>query len=367
MQHEPDRSIHEDASVPTVGPPRPCRLRITLSSNPNAALDPLRRTRGNQANRKKHSVTQASLKSVLPTAGIWAVLAVGTLCAAVAIPAFRDVENISNIARQSAVLGILAIGQTFVIVAGMVDLSVGMAAGLVVVLTCALGGGDPAAAAPLAGAMLAGGIALGLWNGYLIQRLRVHSVIFTFGMLSILQGVILTYSDISIGTPPPQLSDVANGSVLGIPAAALVLALAALAGHAVLVRTRFGHHLMAAGGSALSAERSGVNVRRVRTLAFALSGASAGVAGLLLAGRLGTGYPLAGATLELDAVVAVVLGGTSLAGGRGSIPNSVAGVLLLTLISNVLNLLGISSFVQIFIKGATVVLAMLANQIGQDR
>ncbi len=130
--------------------------------------------------------------------------------------------------------------------------------------------------------------------------------------------MILTYSDISVGTPPPQFAGVANGSVMGIPTAALVLALAALGAHTLLARTRFGHHLMAAGGSPQSAERSGVDVRRVRTLAFALSGASAGAAGLLLAGRLGTGYPLAGATLELDAVVAVVLGGTSLAGGAAA-------------------------------------------------
>ncbi len=132
--------------------------------------------------------TLAPPKPTFPAAAIWVVLAVGSLCAALAIPAFRDVENIANIARQSAILGLLAIGQTFVIVAGMVDLSVGMAAGLVVVLTCALAGGDPSAAAPLAAAALAGGVALGLLNGTLIQRLRVHSVIVTFGMLSVLQG-----------------------------------------------------------------------------------------------------------------------------------------------------------------------------------
>lgn len=309
----------------------------------------------------------ASIRLKPSGSGIWLVLAGASLVSALTIPAFREFENFANIIKQSAILGVLAVGQTFVIIAGMVDLSIGMATGLVVVLTCSLSNGDSTATLLVAPLMIAGGLALGLWNGYLIQRFRVHSVIFTFGMLSILQGLIFTYSDISVGSASRSLSHLANGDLFGVPVAALILGVVVAGAHVLLSRTRFGYHLMAAGGNAQSAERSGVDVERVRILAFMLAGASAGLAGLLLAGRLGTGYPMAGANLELDAVVAVVLGGTALAGGRGSIVNSVGGVLLLTLISNILNLLGISSFVQIFLKGAIVVLAMLINEMGRGQ
>lgn len=299
--------------------------------------------------------------------GIWFIFLLVVVVASVTIPDFRDVDNLTNILKQAGVLGILAIGQTFVIVAGLVDLSVGMAAGLVVVMTCAITDGSGTWAAPVILLMLAGGLCLGGLNGYLIERLKVHSVIFTFGMLSILQGLIFTYTDSTVGSAPTALKSLANDQFLGIPNSAILLAVVSLFAHCLLTHSRFGYHLMAAGGSPQSAARAGVNVFRLRVWAFALSGLCAALAGLLLAGRLGTGYPLAGSGLELDAVVAVVLGGTALMGGRGSVLNSVGGVLTLTVISNALNLLEISSFVQMFLKGAIVVLAILANRARQTQ
>ena len=296
------------------------------------------------------------------TAGIWILLAAAVALASLTIPAFRDPANFANLLRQSSVLGILAVGQTFVIAAGMIDLSVGMLAGLVVVLTCWMLNGDALLTLPVDALMLALGAGVGLVNGVLVNRLRLHPLILTFGMLSVLQGIIFTFTDRSIGRASEPLQALANDSLLGLPLSGLLLLIVLAAAHVLFARTRFGYHLVAAGGNAESARRAGIDVEAVRLACFALSGLSAGLAGLLLAGRLGTGYPLAGSGLELDAIVAVVLGGTALAGGRGSVLRSVAGVLALTIISNVLNLLEVSAFVQQFCKGAIVVVAILVNQ-----
>ena len=142
-----------------------------------------------------------------------------------------------------------------------------------------------------------------------------------------------------------------------------MLLVVALIAHLLLTHTRFGLRLFATGSDAESARRAGVDVARVRLIAFVLSAIGAILGGLLIAGRLGTGYPNAGSGFELDAIVAVVLGGASLAGGRGSIAGTVAAAVLLGVISNVLNLLEVSSFVQTFVKGLIVVAAILAMRL----
>lgn len=294
--------------------------------------------------------------------GIFVLLGAGLLVAALAIPAFRDPANLANVVRQAGVLGILAIGQTFVITAGMIDLSVGMIAGLVVVLSSVMINGEAAMTLPVVALMLLVGAGIGLFNGVLLNTLRLHPLILTFGMLSVLQGAIFTFTDKSVGRTSEPLSLLANSGLFGVPYTAVLLLAVAALGHLLFSRTAFGYHLVAAGGNPESARRSGINVERIRLIVFVISGATAALAGLLLAGRLGTGYPLAGNGLELDAIVAVVLGGTLLSGGRGSVWRSLAGVFMLAIISNILNLLGVSAFVQMFIKGVIVILAILLNQ-----
>jgi ribose transport system permease protein len=293
---------------------------------------------------------------------IWLLLGLGALAAALFVPAFRDPENLANVLRQAAVLGVLAIGQTFVITAGMIDLSIGQIAGLVVVLSSAMINGDTAMTLPVVLLMIGVGAGIGLVNGILLNTLRLHPLILTLGMMSVLQGAIFTYTDRSIGRTSDLLTALANGSFLGMPMSAIALALLVGVGHLALTRTRFGYHLVAAGGSPESARRAGISVARIRLAVFVVSGVTAALAGLLLAGRLGTGYPLAGNGLELDAIVAVVLGGTALSGGRGSVIRSIGGVLLLACISNLLNLLEVSAYLQTFIKGLIVILAILINQ-----
>jgi ribose/xylose/arabinose/galactoside ABC-type transport system permease subunit len=294
--------------------------------------------------------------------GIYLLLAALAVFAAVATPEFLRAENLVNVVNQSAALALLAIGQTFVIAAGLIDLSVGQLLGLVAVIICDFMGGAPGQAAPAIAIALALGLGIGLANGLLNNWLRIHPLILTFGMLSVLQGAIFSYTDKSVGQASPGILWLANGTVGGVPFALLLVGAVALGAHYLLQGTRFGLHLRATGASEESARRAGIRVRRIALAAYLISGLSAGAAGIIVAGRLGTGYPNAGGGFELDAIVAVVLGGTSFAGGRGTIAGTLAAVLVLGLISNLLNLMEISAFVQMTVKGAIVVAAILVNQ-----
>lgn len=294
--------------------------------------------------------------------GIIVLLGLTVLFAIIFVPEFGTINNLTNIAIQSAPLAILAIGQTVVIIAGLIDLSVGMLLGLIVVIAADImqGQSSMTVVAILAALGLGGGV--GMINGLLNNLLRIHPLILTFGMLSILQGLIFVYTDRSVGQTSPEFSWMANGTVLGVPFAIILLIFVAVLVSFLLHRTRLGAHIFAVGGGEEQARRAGILTGRVKVWAFIFSGLSAGVAGMLVAGRLGTGYPNAGVGYELDAIVAVVLGGTSLAGGRGSILGTIAAVFVLGVASNILNLMEISSFVQIFVKGLIVVIAILLNQ-----
>ncbi|HEY2558149.1 MAG TPA: ABC transporter permease [Caldimonas sp.] len=295
-------------------------------------------------------------------AGIYGLLVAGVVLSTLFVPGFATPTNLGNVITQSAALGFVAIGQTFVIAAGLIDLSVGQLLGLSVVLTCALTDGRAELLLPVALAMVALGAAVGSAHGWMVNRLRLEPLILTFGTLSILQGAIFTYTDRSVGRAPDALRWIANERVLGWPVAGLLLVGVGVLAHGLLRHTRFGLRLLATGDDAESARRAGVNVARVRWGAFMLSGIGATAGGLLVAGRLGTGYPNAGQGFELDAIVAAVLGGTSLAGGRASIVGTIGAVLLLGLIANVLNLLEVSAFVQTLAKGIIVVGAILATR-----
>ena len=295
-------------------------------------------------------------------AGIYGLLVVGVALSVLFVPGFATPTNLGNVITQSAALGFVAIGQTFVIAAGLIDLSVGQLLGLSVVLACALTDGRAELLLPVALAMIALGATVGLAHGWMVNRLRLEPLILTFGTLSILQGAIFTYTDRSVGRAPEALLWIANERVLGWPVAGLLLVAVGVLAHGLLRRTRFGLRLLATGDDAESARRAGVDIGRVRLGAFVLSGIGATAGGLLVAGRIGTGYPNAGQGFELDAIVAVVLGGTSLAGGRASIVGTIGAVLLLGLIGNVLNLLEVSAFVQTLAKGIIVVAAILATR-----
>jgi ribose/xylose/arabinose/galactoside ABC-type transport system permease subunit len=295
------------------------------------------------------------------------VLLLAVLAAVIGVPDFSTGENLGNVVTQSAALGVLAIGQTFVILCGLIDLSVGQLLGLIVVLGCDLASGRPEWFVAAGALALGLGAACGAVTGLLNNWLRIHPLILTFGLLSVLQGIIFLYTDRSIGQAPPQFVWLANARLGGLPAAAVVLLLLGAAAHLLLTRTAIGRHVYAVGGNEENARRAGINTSGVKLFAFVMSGLGAGLAAVLVAGRLGTGFPNAGTGYELDAIVAVVLGGTSLAGGAGSVIGTVAAAFVLGLVNNSLNLLQISSFVQILVKGLIVIGAILLNQPVGDR
>jgi len=296
------------------------------------------------------------------SAGIWGLLVASVVLAALLVPGFATPTNLGNVVTQSAALGFVAIGQTFVIAAGLIDLSVGQLVGLSVVLMCALADGRGELLLPVALGILALGALVGTVHGWLLNKLSLEPLILTFGSLSILQGVIFTYTDRSVGRAPEALRWIANERLLGFPVAGLLLVALGLLAHGLLRHTRFGLRLLATGDDGESARRAGVPVMGIRWGAFVLSGVGAALGGLLVAGRLGTGYPNAGQGFELDAIVAAVLGGTSLAGGRASIVGTLGAVLVLGVIANVLNLLEVSAFVQTLAKGLIVVAAILVTR-----
>ena len=301
-------------------------------------------------------------RSLFRRAGIYALLATVSALALIFVPGFAAPGNLANVITQSTALGLVAIGQTFVIIGGLIDLSAGQLLGLAVVLSCAFAEGRPDATLPIVFAVVALGAAVGVMHGWLCNWLRIEPLILTFGTSSILQGSIFAFTDRSVGRAPDELVWLVNTRVLGLPVAGFALLALALCAHMLLTRTRFGLHLVATGSDAPSTRRAGVDVERVRVLAFVLSGIGATLGGFVIAGRLGTGYPNAGQGFELDAIVAVVLGGASLAGGRGAIAGTVAAALLLGVVSNVLNLLEVSAFVQTLAKGLIVVAAIVATR-----
>jgi ribose/xylose/arabinose/galactoside ABC-type transport system permease subunit len=291
--------------------------------------------------------------------GIWVALATVILAAAVSAPNFLSAANIHDLMSAMAVLGIVSVGQTVVILSGGIDLSVGMLMGLVTVLTNGIMNGDPALAWPMVALGVAIGLAAGFANGALLILTRIDPLILTFGMLSILTGAIFVYTDRTVGSAPGNFRQIAERSLGPFPVLFLVMASVALVAWVVLTRTRFGRYIYAIGGSEEHARRAGIAVGRMKVAIYTISGLYAGVAGVGLAARIGSGYTLAGQGFELDSIVAVVLGGTSLAGGRGGVIGTLGSVLFLTILGNGLNLAGISPYAQQVVKGLVVVAAVV--------
>jgi ribose transport system permease protein len=305
------------------------------------------------------SARRAYSFNLLVDCGIWAALGTAILAAAVRAPHFLSAANVHDLMSAMAVLGIVSVGQTVVILSGGIDLSVGMLMGLVTVVTNGIMNGDPALAWPMVALGMAIGIAVGLANGGLLILTRIDPLILTFGMLSILTGVIFVYTDRTVGSAPNNFRQIAEGALGPFPNLFLIMVAVALVAWVVLTRTRFGRYVYAIGGSEEHARRAGIAIGRMKLAIYTISGLCAGIAGVGLAARLGSGYTLAGQGFELDSIVAVVLGGTSLAGGRGSVVGTIGSVLFLTILNNGLNLVGVSPYAQQVVKGLVVVAAVV--------
>lgn len=307
--------------------------------------------------RKRVRRPGAVLRGLRQQFGITLALVLLIIVASLLNDRFLTVPNLLNVLRQVAIVGILAIGQTFVILTAGIDLSVGAILGLTVVLFAGLIEGQSLAVAIPLG--LAVGVAVGAINGLGVAFGRIPAFIMTLGMLSFARGLAFIYTG---GTPIPILSEayyyIGNGRILGLPIPALIL-LATLAVSVLVLRlTPFGRCVYGIGSNEDAARLSGVPVRRYTLMVYVISGFCAGLAGLVYSSQLGVGTPIAGQAYELDAIAAVVVGGTSLFGGKGSVIGTFIGTLIIGVLANILNLTGVDPFVQQLFKGALIVIAV---------
>ncbi|MBV6656368.1 MAG: ABC transporter permease [Devosiaceae bacterium] len=277
---------------------------------------------------------------------------------------FLTATNLTNVARQVSINGILAVGMTFVILTAGIDLSIGSIAAICGAVAASLVVGDTAMSPMVA--ILAGvgvGATLGLINGGLVGYAFLPPFVVTLGMLSVARGTTLIFTD---GMPISRLSDefkfLGQGDVYGLPIPTLIFMAVVIVSWFALKHTVYGRWVYAVGGNPRSARTSGVPVRGVITSVYVIMGALCGLAGLILTARTTAALPQAGVAYELDAIAAVVIGGTSLAGGVGGIGATVIGVLIIGLINNGLDLMGVSSYYQQIIKGSIIVLAVLLDR-----
>jgi inositol transport system permease protein len=268
---------------------------------------------------------------------------------------FLSVANFTNVARQISINGILAVGVTFVLLTAGVDLSLGSVVALSGVACATFAHpGEHSVFVPIAVGLLTGA-ACGLVNGVLVTRGGVAPFIVTLGMMTIARGLALIFSG---GRPVADMSNELTalaGDLFGIPIPVLCFAGVAAAAWFFLRNFRLGRHIYAVGGNENAARAAGVPVEKVKLFAYGLCGLLTGLAGVVLAARITTGQPNAGQAYELDAIAAVVIGGTSLAGGVGTITGTLLGVLLIGIINNGLDLMGVSSYYQAVIKGVIIV------------
>ena len=286
---------------------------------------------------------------------------------------FLQTQNLINVIRQVSAIGVIAVGMTFVIIARGIDLSVGSILGMSAVVSASLvqmpGAANtlyPNLSLPAIVGVLAGlgvGAVLGLVNGSLVAYFKIAPFIATLGMMTAARGMALIYTG---GRPLSKLNPAFNwigqGDILGIPVPIIIFTLVAVVAHLMLSRTRFGRHVFAYGGNEQAARVSGININRINLGIFTMTGLLAGLAGILLAARIGSGNPQLGVGIELDAITATVIGGTSFAGGVGTIWGTIVGALIIGIINNGLDLLNVSPFMQQVVKGVIIVVAIIIDE-----
>ena len=326
------------------------------------------------------SPARASLVSLVLRLRAVIALVVLSIVFSLLSPEFLTTGNLAILIKHVAINAILAIGMTFVILSGGIDLSVGSVVGLCGMIAGglvsrglvlpSLGGVVFVHTWLVVAIALAAGMALGAVNGWLVSRLRVPPFIATLGLLYVARGAALLMSD---GATFPNLAgDPARGNTglpaigagtwLGLPIPVWLMVALAAAAMFIATRTPFGRQIYAVGGNERAALLAGVRVARVRMSVYVISGLCAALVGVIIAAQLGAAHPATGETFELNAIAAVVLGGTSLMGGRGTIGGTLIGAFVIGVLADGLVLLGVSEFWQMVIKGLVIVLAVVLDQ-----
>jgi len=324
------------------------------------------------------SISRAKIKAVIFQAGPLIALVLLMAYFAVVTSSFLTVDNLSNVARQSAFVAILAVGQTFVILTGGIDLSVAaiaaLAASLATVLLVqplVLFGMD-VGFVPIPVAIVAGlivGLAAGALNGWIISRFKIPDFIATLGTMTAFRGVALLITD---GLPVPsfnaqrQLPEsllwVGGGQIFGVPVGAIIAVLCAVLGWYVLRYTTLGRAIYAVGGNRAAAHSSGISISRTKIMTYAISGLLAAIAGIILVGRLNSANALMADGEELRSIASVVIGGTNLFGGEGGVWGSIIGAAIIGALGNGLNLLDVSPFWQRVAQGVVIVVVVIFDQ-----
>ncbi len=271
---------------------------------------------------------------------------------------FLTWRNFSNLFQQMIVLGIASLGQTFVMLTGGIDLAIGALVGTVTVFLANFLEWQPDLMVVAVLIALVGSTAVGAISGMLTVFLRVHPLIVTLGMASILLGGTLLYRKEPGGSVPIAFEDLSYGALWGVPIPAFALLLIFTLAGVWLQGTRSGRDIYFVGGSHEAARLNGVPVTRTLILVYALSGLCAGIAAIFLTARTGVGDPRIGAALTLQSITPVVVGGTILAGGRGGVLGTLLGVFLVSLLNNLLNFSNVSSFYQWVIQGLIIIAAV---------
>ncbi|MHB1006344.1 MAG: ABC transporter permease [Chloroflexota bacterium] len=281
-------------------------------------------------------------------------------------PHFLDQRNLFNVARQVTMLSIVAFGMTVVLLTGGIDLSVGSVMAVAGVTVAALMKRYEMAV-PLAVVFaLLMGLAIGVVNGLVTNYLRIPAFIATLAMMTIARGLVLLYTK---ATPiydfPKAFDFIGQGYVGPVPFPVILLAIAFTLLYLMLRYTVLGRYAYAIGGNAEVCRLSGINVKLNSTMLFAISGFCAGTAGVILASRMGAGEPTSASGMELDAIAAVVVGGTSLFGGKGTLTGTLLGAFLMGVLANGLSLMGIEPFIQMAISGVIIIAAVTISARGQ--
>lgn len=272
-------------------------------------------------------------------------------------PTFMTSVNVLNVGRQISIIAIVAAGQTFVILAGGIDLSMGSIVGLTGVVVAGVTITYGVAAGLLAGVLVA--CLVGLANGIVITYIRVPDFIATLAMLNIARGLCLIYTGaVPITVNDPTILYLGTGYVGPIPVPIVIMILVFAVSWLVLRTTRFGRYVYAVGGNRRAAAYAGIDVRKVRISVYVIAGLLSALAAVVLTGRIASGDPQAGSGYELQAIAAVVLGGTAIAGGQGSVVRTLLGAMTLGVLGNGMNLLNVSAFYQQFVQGVVIVLAV---------
>lgn len=283
-------------------------------------------------------------------------------------PSFISPHNLLNLLRQVSINALMAFGMSFVILTGGIDLSVGSTLALSGAVTGGLiAGGTAPLFAMLAGMLL--GAFLGMINGLLVTKGRMAPFIATLATMTIYRGATLVYTG---GNPVTGIGDsfifqfMGKGYLFGIPFPVIVMLVLFLILYVLLHKTAFGKKTYAVGGNIKAAEIAGVKTDRIQTIIYTISGLMASISGIILTSRLNSAQPTAGQSFEMDAIAAVVLGGTSLSGGKGRLFGTLIGALIIGTINNGLNLLGVSSFYQQIVKGLVIIVAVLLDRKKND-